>query len=460
MLKKLKECKTIKEIFEVTGFEIYQKITLIILCGWAIMPIIAALTYIALYLKDRFSFYPIVWDCYKNIFLAVGAVTVVFAIWILIGQISVSGKEYVRKKVLKPWNALLLAMLLWSVISTAFSDDVFTSILGTDYRNDGLLSYFVYAAVYITASFALNEKIKKRFFDTMIAAGSIVSIIVILQDSVKGILNDIFIFTLGGVFFQFNHTGYYMNVIITICIGMYLFETDRSIFRRLLYILSLALNVYGILVNSTLGAFLGSILGLIVLCVFYLIRAEKGTKKRILVPIAVFALVTLLSYYGFVPTSTGQDMKVNIDTITSDITNIAAGQGENAGHGRMTLWMTGLKMIPKRPIFGYGPEMQDEELTATIWNDRIDNEVLQYAIFLGIPGAVFYVLALLLLGINRCVNLKKLKYSTLIAGGVVVAYLLSSMLGNTMFYTVCYFWLALGLVNSDPCAENPDSPKN
>ena len=81
---------------------------------------------------------------------------------------------------------------------------------------------------------------------------------------------------------------------------------------------------------------------------------------------------------------------------------------------------------------------------------RIDNEFMQYAIFLGIPGALLYLMGLVLLAWNRIKNLKYLSYSVLIAAGCVFGYLFSSCLGNSMFYTAPYFWIFLGMVEKEP----------
>ena len=119
-----------------------------------------------------------------------------------------------------------------------------------------------------------------------------------------------------------------------------------------------------------------------------------------------------------------------------------------AGHGRMTLWKTGLQMIPKHPMFGFGPEHMDEELMATIWNDRIDNEFIQYAISIGIPGALFYLVGLFLLAFARAKKLKQLSPEVILSAICVFGYLCSSCLGNSMFYTMPYFLIFLGMVGS------------
>ena len=110
-------------------------------------------------------------------------------------------------------------------------------------------------------------------------------------------------------------------------------------------------------------------------------------------------------------------------------------------------------MLPIHPVLGFGPENMDKELQATIWNDRIDNEVLQYAIYLGIPAALLYLAALFTLAFSRGASLPRLRPAAFVAAGCVFGYLLSSMLGNSMFYTAPYFWIFLGIVADSHSVE-------
>ena len=100
-------------------------------------------------------------------------------------------------------------------------------------------------------------------------------------------------------------------------------------------------------------------------------------------------------------------------------------------------------MIPKRPVFGYGPEMLDEELAEVMWVDRPDNELIQYGIFLGIPGLAFYLISLIWLFVNQWKKINDLDTITIVAAGCVIGYLISSLFGNSMFYTTPYFFMIL-----------------
>ena len=190
----------------------------------------------------------------------------------------------------------------------------------------------------------------------------------------------------------------------------------------------------------------------------FFIRKNRKFSYRLLTPVLIVFAISFASYMGWVPTSSGEDMKVNLQELTADAKDILEDPSEakRAGHGRMTLWQQGLKMIPRRPIFGYGPEQMDKELSAIMWVDRPDNEFIQHAVFLGIPGLLFYLGALITLFTRQWIHMRKLDDTTLIAAGCVVAYLVSSLFGNTMFYTVPYLYMFLAMAsgrNTEECEK-------
>ncbi|MBQ7775881.1 MAG: O-antigen ligase family protein, partial [Lachnospiraceae bacterium] len=129
---------------------------------------------------------------------------------------------------------------------------------------------------------------------------------------------------------------------------------------------------------------------------------------------------------------------------------------EMVGHGRMKLWKQSLKMIPARPIFGYGPEHMDDVYSKEMWILRPDNEFIQHAVFLGVPAALFYITALVWLFLHQWKHMKQLDRTILIAAGCVIAYLVSSMFGVTAFYTTPYLYLFWGMAAGRPTPKKSE----
>ncbi len=452
MLQKLKQCKTLTELYQALGEEPFEKAAAILLYVWCILPLFSIFSHFYwgfTNLETQVKVYNTLED-YKICMQIVGSLSMLLAILYGLGKLlrgKIQWKSWLKQE---PWQLFLLLLLLWSGICTLMSRDTTTAFQGTDYRFDGFLSYLYYAGAYVCAMMVVRKETRKRIMQVFTLAASVISAIVILQDQEVSVFAKCFLKPRAAVFYHFNHTGYYLNLSIVCLMGLYLYGSSRK--ERIYYSLSLAFQIYAILVNSTLGSYLGSLGALIFMVIFYLVRKEQG-KWRVLVPVLIFILVSWASYMGWVPTSSGEDMRVNIETLTKDTSDIVSNplEATDAGHGRMTLWQEGLKMVAKSPIFGYGPDSIDpdlttEEIKTKFWTERADNEFIQCAISNGIPGLLLYLLTLFSMAIYRLRDLKKLSAETVIAAGCVIAYLISGCFGNTMFYTTPYLFLFLGMV--------------
>ncbi len=443
----IRDSRSLRDFFEKMGTEWRGKGAIYLLCIWSLLPFWSFISHIYWeYGKTDVNMdyaQVIVLDSYRGSVFFAGEITVLFAVVYLVQELVLKGKHCFRRLQESIWYIALLAMLLQVCIATVFSQDRANSLAGSDYRYEGLGMYFIYGAVLVVAGLLKERKAKRMVFVCFSTVASIIGMTVILQDAGVPFFADYFVVVRAAVFFQFNHLGYYLCMSILCLMGMIIFEEKG----KLLFTAELFLQMYALLVNSTLGAYLGVLVGLVFLGVFVFAGKErKPFRKYLLIPIAIFLLTTFMSFMEWIPTSSGETMRVNIMQIFRDVKDISEGEGDDAGHGRVTLWKAGLEMIPKHPLVGYGPENMDPEISETIWNDRVDNEVLQYAIYLGIPGAVYYVLGILLLAIRRLRKLKTLSPGVLIAAACVIGYFFSSMLGNSMFYTAPYYWMFLGMV--------------
>lgn len=454
----LKKCKTIKEIYMIIGLDAFEKPAFILLCIWAMLPVWSIWSHFYWGIRTAFSDMRtgVIWNSYQNSVLFVGEFTLALAVLYLIGVLILDRRAFFGRLKKSPWNVCLLAMLGWAVLSTVFSEDISRSLQGSAYRFEGILTYFFYASVFVLAQIVHDPRWKEIYYKIFCVCACIISVSVILQDAGVPGVKDVLYIPLASVFFQFNHTGYYLCMSTLCTMGLLLFA--KNVRQVVLYAFAVFLQMYALLVNSTLGGYLGVFVGLVAFTSFVFVGCRKREHYRsirtaLFVAIGVFALTTALSYFDLIPTSSGQNMRVNFATMWDDTEKLASGNGDSAGHGRVTLWKTGLAMLPIHPVLGFGPENMDKELQATIWNDRIDNEVLQYAIYLGIPAALLYLAALFTLAFSRGASLPRLRPAAFVAAGCVFGYLLSSMLGNSMFYTAPYFWIFLGIVADSHSVE-------
>lgn len=449
MFKKLKECKNLQEIFAMIGTRPFEITGFILLLLWCLLPIYwsGERLYWTIVAENPYQHSYAIISGHQYSMRVLGMVSLYVALFYLFSRLAVHGKDTWKKMNAEPWHFLLAFMLLWGCVSTLMAEDVTLAYEGDDYLAEGLRAYFFYGAAYVCAFMVNKSKLKWAVLNVFNVVANIVSATIIAVDYTEyEFLDLIFPAKLSGVFFHFNHAGYYINMGIVCAIGLYMHTNKRIL--RIWYALSIILQVFGILVNSTLGSFIGTCGALIMVMVFF-VRKYRKVALRMITPFIIIIGLVLASYHGYVPTSSGEDMKVNLDLLLSNSKTVASDTENitDIGHGRGNLWIQSLKMIPAKPIFGYGPEHLDHEHSQKMWVNRPDNELIQHAVFMGIPAALLYLASLILLFIHQWKRMKQLDRGILVAAGCVVAYLISAMFGVSAFYTAPYLYIFWGMAS-------------
>ena len=110
-----------------------------------------------------------------------------------------------------------------------------------------------------------------------------------------------------------------------------------------------------------------------------------------------------------------------------------------------------LKNDTGKSILGYGPEQLNEKYAGELGGvlaggtDRPENEYIQYMVFMGIPGLVMYMSALISMMICQLKKIKKMELITIASAGCALAYAAGACFGNSMYYTTPYFYMFLGM---------------
>ena len=384
---------------------------------------------------------------YRRAFLVLGSVTILLAIVsIALHWKTVISRESLTKQ---PWLYIFAALLAWAAVSTALSDNPAAAFGGSGYRTDGLFSYFVYAAVFCCALSIKEEWRRKALFRMFVMVVDVLCVIMVCEALHVHPIRQFFQSPYASVFNQFNHFGYVLCM-SSLCSAA-LFLWDRSKAFGPVYILSFAFQYTTLLINDTFGCYLAAIVGLLAIFVFWF-RCGQRPDARLIVPVALAVLLSLASYGGAFSAVRNSDVGSNFSQLANDLVAIEKGDPEarRAGTGRMALWAEAVGMIPERPLFGYGPEGLTGDYMAKMGVDRPHNEFIQYAVFLGVPALLLYLAALITMTAMQWRRLKKLPATTVVAAVVVVGYLASSFVGNTMFNTAPYFWMTLGFASCLP----------
>lgn len=335
----------------------------------------------------------------------------------------------------------LFLMLIWSVFSFLLSDNTNLSFHGTIFRMEGLLAYICYAGVFVCAFQIKKERLVYALLNWFSGVATLLSILSIIN--IK-LVNQWFGLTAGSsIFNNENHYAYYLC--LALMASLLLLLREKQNIPLLLYrFASFGLICAALVFNHSFGPYLAVLAGLVI-TVFFVFKSQKDKKTRVLLAAALFLAISLVINLFF------NYLFSDFGILMNDSMNILTGSADaaNAGSYRWFLWSNGLRFIAERPLFGYGPDnLGTLYMAAGTIYDRPHNELIQFAASLGLPALFFYLSALITLLISF---IKKRWLTTLTGIGffaMIAAYLFSSLLGNTMFYTTPFFLIILGLSGS------------
>lgn len=420
---------------------------------WMIMPILQTIRPI----YEIFSLKETIFELMR----VTGVIGIALAIFAIYDKIK---KTENKKSLIKELVPIILFVIymIWTLISSLMSPNKEKAFEGTLYRREGYFMYLNYAGYFLCA-FLLDDKKLKRILLNAIVISSLYLIIIsrICSDGLK--YQNIFINNTidHTVFAQFNHYGYYLMISFFSCLG--LFITEKNKFLKLLYILIYSVIGYGLIYNDTFGCYLATIVVLILYTIFSIIK--KRDRRCILSAMTIFVILSIITTkwnqniaYKNIKEFVG-DIKTIIYKIV-DVPEKSEEQNEKkediekkfeqVGTSRMLLWKSAIKFIKERPVIGYGPDnLGIKYIYEGINQDRPHNLIIYLSAVSGIPGMIIYVIAVGIIVVKGIIQMIKKDSDIKIYVIVITAYLISSMFGNSMYYTSPYFFVLLGcLMNS------------
>ena len=340
--------------------------------------------------------------------------------------------------------------LLCILISTAVNGFDEKALHGVPFRNTGVLHLAAYVLVYMGAAAGIRRRELRNLIPNMyLAAADLLAAAVFADRFIAEIPAFHDKKDLSAVFFNGNHYGYFIVMAVLLAAGLFIYGSRRqSVFGAV----SLVLNFIVLLMNRSSGCMLAVMTVLAVFAVYVLIRGGGDERRKMLI-LAGSAVMVLLAGLFMV-----QPLRAEAASFFSDITSILSGDADSsAGHNRLLLWETVAAYIKERPLTGYGCEGISDLLMAETGRANAHNELLTYAAFYGIPAAVLYTLGVITVIIEGFIE--GFRGHDDAAGRsaclAAAAYFISSLFGVTMFYTLPFFFIFMGLSLSS--AADPPS---
>ncbi|MCR5121426.1 MAG: O-antigen ligase family protein [Ruminococcus sp.] len=352
--------------------------------------------------------------------------------------------RFVKENTYIVFFAVLYLLIFVSTCVNGFTE---YPLHGYPYRGENLFTVFCYfLAFFLPVTLIGSEKLRRAVICVFMVFGIIMGIFALVKASKFGLKYG----DLMGIFSQFNHYAYFLTM--TISASGVLMICEKSVPIKILAGVSFVFGTVVLVVNDTFGGQLSTAAALILVPV--MISLNKGKfRPAALIPLAVYLLASVAASF-FIGTTE------NYSQFGGDVTNIATGNATGSeGSNRLNLWTFTIDKIKQKPIFGHGLEGITDVLykyttdNNMFPNNRPHNEFLQYAAFYGIPAAIAYTLGCFSVFLRGLRLRKQLDSPQISALAAAFAYLVSSFVGNTMYYTSPMFFIYLGLA----CAVNNNS---
>lgn len=381
-------------------------------------------------------------DLAARLILAIGSVYVILNIKSVIGNI----KKYINAFLpLIVFGAFSAAIYILSQIRGLSELD----IIGSYYRGESIYMFMSYPFVYFfSGMLIMKSKYKKILLYMLMAASIPVNLLTIIDEYFTDV-----VYYIGtgcsAVFHQHNHYGYYIAV-VTVASGlMFVYEEKKTL--KILSALSFLCSSSVMVADDTLGAYL-AILFTLFLFVGYAFKFEREKLKAAIGVFAAFIVITLLFSFG------KNGLLQSLLQMFFDIGKISTDSDDagTAGTGRWGIWTATVKYISQKPLYGWGIETLKYEKNLV----AAHNEVLSYSVYFGIPVGVLYVAATGITMFRSGKGIKGASALTRVCFFTAVCYLVSSMFGNTMYYTTPFIYCFLGLAYSHCLKEKlPETSK-
>ncbi len=348
------------------------------------------------------------------------------------------------KKFIKGNISLLLigTFAILMTISTIINGVSELTLFGNDYRNEGLITYLCYIIYLLLAAFCLNDRLRNILLH-MLALSSLPIGLATIYDSL--VLDFSYKVAHGGVIFsQFNHFGYYL--LMSVMTFALLCVNATTLYKKLLYCAGYAIMLGALIINDTFGCQIALLAAIIFICIVYSIAKSKFQPDALIL-LAVTAITYIMLY--IISDDVQKYINFNLAQLFHDFELFSSEKKtytmHTTGVSRMNLWNAAFKLALDKPIFGYGADTIGKTLLSYVSNDRCHCEYLNYAVSFGFPAAFIYIVSVFSVYLRGLRLRKSLTPINMLGLCAAFAYLVSAVIGNSMYYTTPFLFIMLGL---------------
>lgn len=348
------------------------------------------------------------------------------------------------------WIELFFGLfLLCVIVSTCINGLNHDSAFGIAVRYIGIFNVFAFFIIYMKVSEYIDmDRFRHIILVSYLAIADIVTISALWNKFIGPVPAYQNKDGISAIFVQFNHFGYFLAMAIVIGIGYWVYEKGKL---SIIGAASALLNLIMLAFNNTLGAELAvgaCVAGMTIVIVIF-DRDNKPVLRKMLGTMAFF-IVCVLGALAVIP-----EVRASVTTLLSDMGNILSGHTTgHEGTERMMLWQHGVDYVKANPLFGRGCEGVTMEMKESLGHGDVHSEPLTYAIYYGLPAALFYLAGVVMVAVRYFKTRKSLPVTCRIPFLAACAYLLSSFVGVAIFYTAPFFFIFMGMSASTRGKQN------
>lgn len=336
-----------------------------------------------------------------------------------------------------PEAMLLIAFVIWMIISTAINGISKETLFGIEYRFIGVFDLILYVAGFLYCSSCIStDRMRLNILSLFLVTADLIAPAFIFNEITGAVPAFQKGMEPGALFYHGNHYGYFLVMAIVISAGYVIFEKEK---RFIAGFASLIINLAALVMDRSMGAVVSAGLVLCAMAVMAYLRGDESAKRRvrtISMVVAVSAVLALVLSSRF---------RYDLVKMYEELTGLLNGNNNiYAGNGRWGLWQFTVIYIKDRPVWGYGCEGITEMLNTLTRIPNPHNEILTYAAYFGIPAALFYTAALIMM-LAKGIRAGADSCPVLIATFAALGYFVSSLFGVAVFYTAPFLFVFLGI---------------
>ena len=214
-------------------------------CAFWLLMLMVSLLLIENFLMAHFAI-----SCYDNLYYTVGLIILVFAALTLYYKVRAKEMKSIRCWSLTEYA--LLFFLIWSIMAVAFSENPGYGLMGSTYRNEGLVTYFIYASAIVLAKQIMTRKHINYFLWFFGIAGFILGIVAAINSepgfltlsswlSCDAMIEDMSSYR--SIFYNYNHFAYLLTMVVLVQAGLVVFSKKKIAITAALLMFAVSLAV-------------------------------------------------------------------------------------------------------------------------------------------------------------------------------------------------------------------------